>query len=138
MNKKTEIRTRMAELHKEYAAKAAELKELEEFEGKAILRERYKEYLFKVFSEGSFPAEPKFEDVTDEDREHGNLSVRTGVAFSSGFNDGAYLLLKSKEEYPRIKLLYDRIEAYKKLEDKTMSVADKETQIKILLGESDV
>lgn len=135
VNKKLELRSKMAELHKAYLSAATELKELEEVEKKAVLRKEFSEYKHKVFIATTLPEEPVFEEVNDEDREHAKYSEKTAVVLSGGFNDGSYLLLKTKEDYNKVKLLYARIAAVKALEDKNSP--DKSKYVKIILGEVD-
>lgn len=135
MDKKVELRTKMAQLHREYADTATQLKEIEESEKKAALKQKFKEYTYKVFIGKSFPSEPIFLEVTDEDREYARISDNTGVAFCDLFKDGSCVLVRNKEEYSRAKTLYDRIMACNALQDQ--NELDKQKYVKILLGEVD-
>jgi hypothetical protein len=133
MSRKKEIQARMAELQKEFSELNAEKKEIDAIEKSAQLCERYKSYLFKVFVTGRLTDDPKWEDVTDADREIATEGQKLGLIYSGSFNEGAWLLFKDKEEYPRVRTLIDRLYAFEALSDKNCK--DKESQIKIVLGE---
>lgn len=133
MSRKKDIQARMAELQKEFSELNAEKKEIDAIEKSAQLCERYKDYMFKVFVTGKLVVEPKWEDVTDSDREIATTGQKLGLLYSGDFNEGAWLLFKTKEEYPRVKALIDRLYAFEALTDK--NCADREAQIKIVLGE---
>lgn len=133
MSRKVDIRTKMAELQREYSGLTAELKEIEELEKKAVLRERYKEYKHKVFVYSSADKDPKFIDLTDEDREQISTSERTGIPFTGQFTEGAYMVVRDEAEYMRNMKLFAILEAVKVLEEKKSS--DKEKHIKIILSE---
>jgi hypothetical protein len=133
MSRKRDIQVRMQELQKEFSELNAEKKEIDAIETSAKLIERYKDYMFKVMVYGKLDAEPKWEDVTDADREVATTGQKLGLIYSGDFKEGAWLLLKTKEEYPRVKALIDRLYAFEALSDKNCT--DRETQIKIVLGE---
>jgi hypothetical protein len=134
MSRKTDIKSRMNELQKEFSELNLELKEIDSIEKSAQLCERYKGYLFKVFVTGRLTDDPKWEDVTDADREVATEGQKLGLIYSGNFNEGAWLLFKNKEEYPRVRTLIDRLYAFEALSEKNCS--DRESQIKIILGEA--
>lgn len=134
MSRKTDVKTRMNALQKEFSELNAELKEIDAIEKSAQLCERYKDYLFKTFVSGRLGDDPKWEDVTDGDREIATPGQKLGLVYSGNFNEGAWLLFKSKEEYPRVRQLVDRLYAFEALADK--DCRDRDTQIKIILGET--
>lgn len=134
MSRKKEIQARMVELQKEFSELNAEKKEIDEIEKSAQLCERYKDYHFKVFVTGRLTDDPKWEEITDGDREIATTGQKLGLIYSGNFNEGAWLLFKTKEEYPRIKSLIDRLYAFEALNDKNCT--DREAQVKIVLGET--
>jgi hypothetical protein len=142
MSTKQEIRLRMGELQKEYSTLAAELKQLDAAEKQGRNLEKFKDYTLKVFAYGySVQEDAKLLEVTDDDRALGRLG-RTGIAFvedpsdTSGLSSSGYfIMLKSADELPRIKLLFERMNAAERIRD------EKETEtpkfVKVLLGETE-
>lgn len=136
MSRKVDIRTRMSEVQKEFSALTAELKEMELLEKKVTSREKYKDYLYKIGTYGHTLMDPeKIQDVLEEDRETAHLGmsglVYTGFEAHSQHFD--YVMLKSKEEYPRVKKILTLLEAAAALADE--KTKDKEKHLKVLLGE---
>jgi len=130
---KLEIRSKMAEVQKEYSQLAAELKELEETEKKTVNVERFKEFQHKIMVKGTFmDKEPTVYPVQDEDRMsayHGRLFAVTG----SNKDGSTFIMLKSLDELPRIQLMFSRLHAAERIHDKEEKDFDK--YVKILLGE---
>jgi len=138
MSRKLEIRTRMAELQKEFSALGAEIKEIEAAEKKALNSEKYKEYLYLVGTYGyTLEPEDKIKDATDDDRAtaHVGLSGLVYTDFEGKSQSFRYVLLKRKEDYARTANVLSKLEAVAFLSDE--KVKDKEKYIKILLGETD-
>lgn len=136
MSRKVEIRTRMAELQKEFSALNAEKKEIESVEEKALARDKYKDYLHKVGMYGyKLSEEEKVQDVSDEDREGAIVGLSGLVYTGVDHHDGScYVMLKDKVEYTRVQNILTKIEAVEHLKDD--KVKDKEKWLKVLLGES--
>jgi len=135
-NRKVEIRTRMAELQKEFSALNAEKKEIDVAEENAAAREKYKDYLFKIGTYGyKLLEEDKIEDITDADRETAQPGVASGLVYTGvSHNDGfGYVLLKDKAEYARVGRMFKLLDAASNVLDE--KVKDKEKHLKILLGE---
>ena len=136
MSRKLEIRTRMAEVQREFAALGAEMKELDSVDKKAASRDRYKEYLFKIGTYGhTLEDAEKIQDLTDADREeaHVGLSGLAYTGFEGKSQHFAYVMMKTKEEYSRVQNILIKLEAVEFLKDE--KVKDKEKYLKILLGE---
>ena len=135
-NKKAELRAQMAQLHSQYVAIVGELKELEASDERSAKRDRYKDFAVKVLVGDSMPDEPSFEPVTDEDRETSTFSNVMQAPFSGNFKTGAaYLLLKSEQEYVRLKLLHDRIKAANDIQDPKSEEDLRVRCIRTILGE---
>jgi len=137
MKTKLEIRTRMAELQKEFVSLNAEMKEIEEGEKRAASREKYQAYLYKVGTYGYvLDPEEKILDATDKDREEVELGL-SGLAYT-GFENKArtfgYVMLKDKTDHARVKKIFEMLDAVEHLKDE--KVKDKEKHLKVLLGES--
>ena len=137
MSRKLEIRTRMAELQKEFSSLNAEIKEIDEAATKAATKEKYKDYLYKVGTYGYVLfAEEKIEDITDEDRETAQPGLASGLIYTGvNSHDGfGYVLLKDKAEYGRVVRMFTLLDAAKHVLDE--KVKDKEKYLKVLLGET--
>jgi len=137
MSRKLEIRTRMAEVQKEFSALNGELKEIESTEKRAANKGKYQDYKFKVGTYGyAIEGEEKIQEATDEDREAAGAGksglVYTGFVSSSDFG---YVLLREKTDYARTARVLEIIDAVHHLADD--KERDKEKYIKIVLGESD-
>ena len=138
MSRKTEIRTRIGELHKEFAGLNAEMKEIDENEKRAVARDKYKDFLYKVGTYGyKLLEEDKIEDVTDEDRETAQAGLASGLVYTGvNSHDGfGYVLLKEKTEYNRVVRMFKLLAAASNVLDE--KVKDKEKYLRILLGETD-
>ena len=138
MSRKLEIKTRMAEVQKEFAALNAEMKEIDLADKKMASRDKYKEYLFKVGTYGYTLDPPeKIQETTEDDRDTGHHGA-SGLMYT-GYEGRSqafgYVMMKSKEEYPRVQRILALLEAAAALSDD--KVHDKEKYIKILLGETD-
>lgn len=136
-SRKLEINTRMQELQKEFSELNAEKKEIEDIEKRARLGERNKEFNFKIGIHGyELETEDKISDANDEDREEASTGS-TGITYTPPVKNSNYyyILMKSKEEYSRLNLLFKRLNAAKGILDKDEQ--DKEKHVKALLGESD-
>jgi hypothetical protein len=137
MSRKVEIRTRMAELQKEFSSLNAEIKTLDEADKRSASKDRFKDYKYKVGTSGyTIETEDKVTDVTDEDREVAIIGM-SGLVYtdtSSSSNYG-FVLLKERSDYERAKNVLVKLEAVLFLKDE--KVKDKEKYIKILLGETD-
>jgi hypothetical protein len=133
MNRKLEIRSRMAELQREFSSLNTELKEMETLEKAAIARERYKEYQFKVGIYGYKldPAE-KLVEVTEEDREQA-FKGKSGLIYTNYDRDFGFVMLKSREEHARVARVCEILSAVEALAND--DVRDKEPHIKVILGE---
>lgn len=135
MNRKLEIRTRMAELQKEFSSLNDEIKAIENEEKAAVARTRYAEYKFKVGTYGyQVDTEDKIVEATDEDREDAGTG-KSGLVYS-GFDSGSnygFIMMKDKSEYQRVVRICQIIDAVEHLVDE--KVKDKEPYIKIILGE---
>jgi hypothetical protein len=135
MSRKLEIRTRMAELQKEFSGLNDELKDMEREEKAVAAREKYKDYAFKVGTYG-YKVEPaeKIEDANDEDRE-GAGAGRSGLVYTGfeGNREFGYIMMKDKADYSRIVRICQIIDAVEHLADE--KVKDKEPHIKVILGE---
>lgn len=137
MSRKVEIRTRISELQKEFSSLSAEIKEIEANEKKAINKEKYKDFLFKVGTFGhTLEDAEKISDVTDEDREtaHVGMSGLVYTDFEGKSQTFRYVMLKTKEEYVRTQKVLTKLAAVQRLSDPECK--DKESHIKILLGET--
>jgi hypothetical protein len=135
MSRKLEIRTRMAEVQKEFSALNGELKELENAEKMTINRDKYQDYKFKVGTYGyTVEGEEKIQDATDEDREVAGAG-KSGLVYTGfdGRSDFGYVLLKEKSDYARTVRVLQIIDAVHHLADD--KERDKEKYIKIVLGE---
>jgi hypothetical protein len=138
MSRKVEIRTRMAELQKEFSSLNAEMKTLDGEEKRAQNVAKFVDYKFKVGTYGYklFDAE-KIAEVSDDDRATAH-SGASGLAYcgydnnSQTFND---VMLKSQEDYARTQKILTLLEAAAALGDE--KTKDKEKHIKVLLGETD-
>jgi len=138
MSRKLEIRTRMAEVQKEFSALSAEIKEIESAEKRAANKAKYQDYKFLVGTYGyTLEAEDKIREVTDEDREtaHVGLSGLAYTDFEGKSQTFRFVMLKQKEDYARTATVLQKLEAVAHLSDE--KVKDKEKYIKILLGETD-
>ena len=138
MSRKLEIRTRMAEVQKEFSTLTSELKDIEHTEKSAVNKEKYKEYKYMVGTYGyTLEEEAKVRDVTDEDREtaHVGLSGLVYADFEGKSQSFRYVMMKSKEEYARTANVLAKLDAVAHLSDE--KVKDKEKWIKVLLGETD-
>jgi hypothetical protein len=135
MSNKLEIRSRMAELQREFSSLNAEIKEIEAEEKASAARERYKEYLFKVGTYGyKIEPEDKIVDAEDSDREIASRG-RSGLIYSGfdGHSEFGYIMLKDRSDYARVVKICRIVNAVEHLADD--KVKDKEPYIKILLGE---
>jgi hypothetical protein len=133
MSRKLEIRQRMAELQREFSSLNAEMKEIESIEKGAVALERYKDYQFKVGVYGyTLESEDKIVEATDEDRERSSTG-KSGLVYTGYERDFGFIMLKTREEYPRVVRVYKILEAVNALADET--VKDKEPHIKVILGE---
>ena len=136
MSRKLEIRTRMAELQREFSTLNTEIKDIEHEEKTYAARERYKDYKFKVSTHAYVvdPAE-KITEATDADREDASAGksglVYTGFDYHSSFG---YIMLKEREDYARAARVCAIIDAVEHLVDE--KVKDKEPYLKIILGET--
>ncbi len=137
MSRKLEIRTRMAEVQKEFSALSAEIKEIESLEKRTVNKEKYQEYKFKVGTFGhTLEDAEKISEITDDDREtaHVGLSGLVYTDFEGKSQTFRYVMMKSKEEYVRTANVLHKLAAVQCLSDD--KVKDKEKYIKILLGET--
>lgn len=136
MSRKIEIRQRMAELQREFSTLNAEVKEIDQAEEFARNRERYKDYKFKVGIYG-YKVEPpeKIVEATDEDREDASTG-KSGLVYSGYERDFGFIMLKEREDHPRLKRVCEILEAVTYLASD--QVKDKEPYIKIILGEEKV
>jgi hypothetical protein len=128
----------MAEVQKEFSALSAEMKEIEATEKREANKAKFAEYLFKVGTYGhALDEEEKITDLTDEDREGGHMGM-SGLAYT-GFEGRSqsfgYVMLKTKEEYKRVKKILTLLDAAQALA--TEGTKDKEKHLKVLLGEVD-
>lgn len=143
MSRKVDIRTKMAELQREYSELNGELKELVSAEERGSKLERFKDYKFKVGAVGySLYEEDKIEDLTDDDKALAEVGQKTGIPFiDAQSNQGFfYAMLKDREEHKRVKLLFARLEAFDRLTggDKYKERLDAKVRdelIKVILGE---
>lgn len=136
-NTRLELRTRMAELAKEHQKLNAELKDMDEVERREKSHELFKDYLHKIGAYGySLYKEDEISEVTNDDRERA-AKGNSGLTYCDvDHSDGlCYVMMKSKDEYPRIKMLFDRLNAAQRVTDKNEK--DKEKYVKVLLGETD-
>lgn len=134
MSRRLEIRTRMAELQKEFSALNAEVKEIEAEEKRQRNLEKFTEYKFKVGTYGhKIEEEDKMQEATDDDRAVA-AQGSTGLVWS-GFEGSNYgfVLLKAKEDYSRTKRILEVLEAATQIADE--KVKDKGPHLKVLLGE---
>src|ERR1035437_9314739 len=118
-NKRLELRSRMAELAKEHQKLNAELKDIDEVERRAKAHELFKDYLFKIGAVGySLYKEEEIAVVTNDDRER-TATGASGLTYCDvDHTDGlCYVMMKSKEEYHRIKTLFNRLAAAQKIAD---------------------
>jgi len=137
MSRKLEIRSRMAEVQREFSALSAEVKEIEAAEKRAINKDKYQDYKFLVGTYGyTLEAEDKIREVTDVDREtaHVGLSGLVYADFEGKSQTFRYVMMKTKEEYARVATVLQKLEAVAHLSDD--KVKDKEKWIKVLLGET--
>lgn len=136
MSRKVEIRTRMAELQKEFSALNVEKKEIEASEERAAAREKYKNYLYMIgMNAYKLSEEEKVKEITDEDREGARDGLSGLVYTGVDHHDGScYVMMKDKVEYNRVQNILTKIEAVENLKDD--KVTDKEKWLKVLLGES--
>ena len=137
MSRKLEIRTRMAEVQKEFSALSAEMKEIELAEKRTANSEKFKDYLYMVGTYGhTLDPEEKIREVSDEDRQtaHMGLSGLAYTGFEGRSQTFGYVMLKSKEEYSRVKRILILLEASAALADE--NTKDKEKHLKVLLGET--
>jgi hypothetical protein len=135
-SRKLEINTRMQELQKEFKELSDEKKEIEDIERRARLGERNKEFAFKVGAHTyELEGEDKVVEATDEDREVATTGS-SGITYTPPVKNSDYyhILLKSKDEYPRLSVLFKRLNAARNFFDKE-SEADKALCVKIVLGE---
>ena len=138
MSRKLEIRTRHAELQKEFSTLNAELKDIEFSEKIAANKAKYQDYKYMVGTYGyTLEEEDKIKEITDEDREtaHIGLSGLVYADFEGKSQSFRYVLLKEKADYARTALVLTKLEAVAHLSDD--KVRDKEKWIKVLLGETD-
>lgn len=138
MSRKLEIRTKMAEVQKEFAALNVELKELESSEKRAANLEKYKDYKYLIGTYGyELDSEEKIAEATDSDREtaHVGASGLVYADFEGKSQTFRFVMMKSKEDYKRVANVLTKLEAVAYLSDD--KVKDKEKYIKILLGETD-
>ncbi|CAM6003856.1 unnamed protein product [Sphagnum balticum] len=136
MSRRLEIRTRMAEVQKEFSALSAEIKEIEASEKRTANKAKYQDYKFLVGTYGyTLEPEDKIREVTDEDREtaHVGLSGLVYTDFEGKSQTFRYVMMKRKEDYARVATVLQKLEAVAHLSDD--KVKDKEKWIKILLGE---
>jgi flavodoxin len=137
MSRKLEIRTRMAEVQKEFSALTAEMKELDVSDKRVANLEKFKDYLYKVGTFGhTLEVAEKIKDVTNEDREtaHVGMSGLAYTGYKSHSQEFDYILLRTKEEYARTQNILTKLEAAQHVADD--KVKDKEKWLKILLGET--
>jgi hypothetical protein len=126
----------MAELQKEFSSLNSEMKEIDEIEKKAVARDRFQEYKYKVGTYGYIlDPEDKTMDANDEDRENAHVGM-SGLVYTSmsANSDYACVMLKEKTDHARAKNVLVKLDAVQKLKDE--KVKDKEPFIKILLGET--
>jgi len=134
-SRKLEINTRMQEIQKEFKELADEKKEIEDIEKRARLGERNKEFLFKIGSHGyELETEDKIAECNDEDREVASTGS-AGITYTPAVKNSDYyhILLKSKDEYSRLNILFRRLDAAKHIFDK--EEADKKKYVDVILGE---
>lgn len=136
MSRKVEIRSRMAELQREFSTLNSEMKDIEHEEKTAAARNTYKDYKFKIGTHGyKVDAEEKIEEATDGDREVAGAGksglVYTGFDRHSSFG---YVMLKERQDYARAARVCEIINAVENLASD--EVKDKEPHIKIILGEA--
>ena len=138
MRTKLEIRSEMAEVQKRFSALSVEIKELEEVEKKKANLFKFKDYHFKIGTYGhTLEDAEKIQELTDTDREDGHAGM-SGLAYT-GYEGKSqhfgYVMLKTKEEYPRVAMILKKLDAATALTDP--NTKDKEKHLKILLGEDD-
>ena len=137
MSRKLEIRTRMAEVQKEFSALDAELKEIARAEKREVNKEKFKEYLYKVGTYGyTLETEDKIAEINDDDRETAHVGP-SGLAytdFEGRSQTFRFVMLKSKEEYSRVGRILTLLEAASALANE--NTKDKEKHLKVLLGET--
>ena len=139
MSRKLEIRTRMAEVQKEFSALSAELKDLEASEKEEANIVKFKDYLFKIGTYGhTLEDEDKVQEINDDDRATGRLGP-SGLAYT-GYEGKSqhfgYVMLKAKEDYARTKRILSILEAAQALGNEKTPVTDREKHIKNILGEA--
>ena len=136
MSTRLELRSRMAELAKEHGKLNAELKDMDEVERRAKSHELFKDFQFKVRIKGyTIDTEEEIVAVTDDDRERSSTGGLGLTYCDVDHSDSLhYLMMRSKEEYPRLKLLFTRLEAAAKINDKNEK--DRERHVRTLLGEA--
>jgi hypothetical protein len=126
----------MQEIQKEFKELTDEKKEIEEIERRARLGERNKEFLFKIGSHGyELETEDKITETNDDDREVASTGS-AGITYTPPVKNSDYyhILLKSKDEYPRLQVLFSRLNAAKRIFDKEEE--NKKKYVAVLLGES--
>lgn len=136
-----EIKTEMAQLQKRYSTLAAEVKELDIAHNREANRTRFSEYVYKIGVHGTLYPQEQIRDVEPQD--YDNVIIgNSGLLYTQaepikGQEQGfAFLMMKSLEEYPRYKLLFERLEAARIVKDKDAKIEDKEKAYKTLLGET--
>ena len=133
-NRKLEIRTRMAELQREFSSLNDEIKEMETEDKATRAREKFKDYKFKVGTYGYVvDPEDKVLEADDSDRENA-ATGKSGLIYS-GFSHSSnygYILLKERSDYARAVRITQIIDAVEHIGDE--KVKDKEPYIKIVLG----
>jgi len=136
MSRRLEIRTRMAEVQKEFSTLNAELKDLEDVEKRAANKEKYKDYKYMIGTYGSTLEDAeKIQEVTDEDREtaHVGLSGLVYAEYEGKSQSFRYVMMENKEDYPRVARVLEIIDAVSHLADD--KERDKKKYIKIIMGE---
>ncbi len=127
-----DIRTKMAELQREYSKLASDLKVFDEEEKAKVNIEQFKDYTLKVLvNKTQIDDEPTLYPVLDEDRK--DATVWNTLVVTDNNKDGSsYILLKTADELARVQLLFKRLDAAIKMTNKG---PEPEKYIKILLGE---
>ena len=136
MSSKLDIRTRMAEIQKEFSALSAEIKEIEAAEKHALNKEKYKDYKYMIGTYGSTLEDAeKIQEVTDEDREtaHVGLSGLVYAEYEGKSQSFRYVMMEQKEDYHRVARVLEIIDAVSHLADD--KERDKKKYIKIIMGE---